>query len=611
MFEPCYQAVGGNGHARGPFCPCIAKREPILLTASNDVVLGLVTTILPPVPPSALTLVAYGQGKTTLRVFIKKEHTFYTMPNTLETRRIYYGDNLPIMRDLPTQSVDLIYLDPPFNSKRNYNMPLTDDYGKVLQAQAHVFTDTWEWEQKHHAQYLKTIEQRHHPLAHTLKGVDAIIRGGGVEDHQKSGAFAYLVHMAVRLLEMHRLLKPTGSLYLHCDPTMSHYLKILLDAVFGVAHFRNEIAWKRYATHSLSQSGFDSTADTIFLYRRSKSSLFVKQYETISSTEIQKKFSHYEKETQRYYQHIALEQAVNYTKGDEIRIIEGRKVETTLGWRWSQKTFDQRIKKNPHLIYWTKNGRPRYKKYLDEYEGMPLGTIWTDIPYLSAGDGERVGYPTQKPLALLERIIKASSNAGEVVFDPFCGCGTAILAAEQLGRQWIGIDITYHAVKILRERFEGSKTSPQLWSNITVIGEPYSPQEALVLAELDKHEFEKFAVKTFGGSHSGKKGSDDGVDGYFTCYPKKTNPAPGSTRETLTQEGIIQVKGGKVGNWRQTISALHNDANGRPAVLITAHDHPAARSAAKNTQNVWVYTIAQIMNAEHNQDFTLVCTRPA
>ncbi len=262
--------------------------------------------------------------------------------------------------------------------------------------------------------------------------------------------------MAQRLEQMKRLLKPTGSIYLHCDPTASHYLKMLMDVVFGKENFRNEIVWKRYAVHSLAQYGFDAVSDNILFYSASHvEGKFNSIHGFSDDYELEKRFPHIEDNTGRRFQHVALEQSSNKSSAGETRTIQGREVVSELGWRWSQKTFDRRLDDNPEIIYWTRNGRPRYKKYADEYKGSPSGNIWTDIPYLSSGDRERTGYP-KKPLALLERVIKASSNPGDVVLDPFCGCATTCVNAERWGRQWIGIDIGEKALWLVESRLQAS-----------------------------------------------------------------------------------------------------------------------------------------------------------
>jgi site-specific DNA-methyltransferase (adenine-specific) len=346
--------------------------------------------------------------------------------------------------------------------------------------------------------------------------------------------------MAPRLVELHRVLKPTGSLYLHCDPTASHYLKVMLDVIFGARNFMNEIAWKRYAAHSLSQGRYDRISDRILFYckdiRVPRS--FNPPTEALSDEEIAKRFPHIEPETGRRFQHVSLEQSSNKSSAGETRIIQGRVVVSEIGWRWTQETFDQRLRENPHLIYWTSTGRPRYKIYADEYKGKPVGDIWTDVPYLSSGDAERLGYPTQKPLALLERIIQASSREGDTVLDPFCGCGTAIVAAQKLNRRWIGIDITHLAIALIKYRLSDMFDLKE-GVDYRVIGEPTTVSEARALAQQDRDEFQKWAIGLIPRARpfQQKKGKDTGIDGILYFKDDKSDP----------KKVVIQVKSGRVG----------------------------------------------------------------
>jgi len=232
------------------------------------------------------------------------------------------------------------------------------------------------------------------------------------------------------------------------DERRSHYLRVVLDEVLGPACFMNHISWRRYAAHSLSTKRFDTNTDHILFYVKNPSDYeFTLQYEQLDDQEVARRFPHTEVETGRRFQHVALEQSSNASSRGEERVIQGRKVRTNIGWRWTQKTFDDRLRENPHLIYWTAEGRPRYKVYADEYQGRPLGDAWTDIPYLSAGDTERGDYPTRKPEALLDRLIRASSNPGDVVLDCFIGSGTTAAVAQKLGRRWIGCDINRGAIQ--------------------------------------------------------------------------------------------------------------------------------------------------------------------
>jgi site-specific DNA-methyltransferase (adenine-specific) len=444
---------------------------------------------------------------------------------------LYYGDNLEVMRKyIGDESVDLIYLDPPFNSQRDYNLLFREQSGEPAQAQIKAFTDTWQWSERAYVEFCETC-----PKPALVELVQGFVRTLGRND-----LTAYLVMMAPRLVELHRVLKPTGSLYLHCDPTASHYLKVMLDVIFGARNFMNEIAWKRYAAHSLSQGRYDRISDRILFYckdiRVPRS--FNPPTEALSDEEIAKRFPHIEPETGRRFQHVSLEQSSNKSSAGETRIIQGRVVVSEIGWRWTQETFDQRLRENPHLIYWTSTGRPRYKIYADEYKGKPVGDIWTDVPYLSSGDAERLGYPTQKPLALLERIIQASSREGDTVLDPFCGCGTAIVAAQKLNRRWIGIDITHLAIALIKYRLSDMFDLKE-GVDYRVIGEPTTVSEARALAQQDRDEFQKWAIGLIPRARpfQQKKGKDTGIDGILYFQDDKSDP----------KKVVIQVKSGRVG----------------------------------------------------------------
>jgi site-specific DNA-methyltransferase (adenine-specific) len=443
---------------------------------------------------------------------------------------LYYGDNLEVMRKyLPDECIDLVYLDPPFNSNRDYNLLFREQSGEPAQGQIKAFTDTWQWSERAYDEFCQTC-----PKPALVELVQGFVRTLGRND-----LTAYLVMMAPRLVELHRVLKPTGSLYLHCDPTASHYLKVMLDVIFGARNFRNEIAWKRYAAHSLSQGRYDRISDRILFYCKDSrlTRTFNPPTEALSEEEINERFPHVEPETGRRFQHVSLEQSSNKSSAGETRIIQGRTVVSEIGWRWSQETFDQRLKENPYLIYWTSTGRPRYKIYADEYKGKPVGDIWTDVPYLSSGDAERLGYPTQKPLALLERILQASSNEGDTVLDPFCGCGTAIVAAQKLNRRWIGIDITHLAIALIKYRLSDMFDLKE-GEDYRVVGEPTTVAEARALAQQDRDEFQKWAIGLIPRArpYQDKKGKDTGIDGVLFFKDDLKDP----------KRALIQVKSGRV-----------------------------------------------------------------
>ena len=336
--------------------------------------------------------------------------------------RLIWGDKKYVLPSLLPEfagKIDLIYIDPPFATGQNfsYRAQVGDDefIKEANMIEEKAYRDTW---------------------------------GQGLD--------GYLSWFYDAVVNLHELLAERGSIFVHLDHHVSHSAKLILDEVFGTDNFRNEIIWKRYAAHSLAQEGFDNVADVILFYSyNQKEAIFNKVYGETDNETLVKRFPYVEDETGRRFQHIALEQSSNRSSAGEFRSIQGRDVVSKLGWRWSQETFDQRISENPYLIYWTKSGRPRYKKYADEYEGSPLGNVWTDIGYLSSGDSERLGYDTQKPETLLSRIIRASSNEGDLVLDCFCGSGTTAAVAEKLNRRWIACDLGRFAIHTARKRLLG------------------------------------------------------------------------------------------------------------------------------------------------------------
>jgi len=342
---------------------------------------------------------------------------------------------------------------------------------------------------------------------------------------------AYLSMMAIRLIELHRVLKPTGSLYLHCDPTASHYLKLLLDGVFGAENFRNEIIWQRSTGKALMSRRLPTNHDTILAYGRSdrttwNDSAIFRPYDAGNLPEkTQVKYSHKDTDGRIY----RLDSLINPNPNRPNLTYEFLGV--TRVWRWTQDRMQQAYEQG--LVVQTRPGTvPQLKRYLDEQRGVPLSDVWTDIAPLNSQAQERLGYPTQKPLALLERIINASSNEGDVVLDPFCGCGTAVHAGQKLGRQWIGIDVTHLAISLIEKRLKDAFPGIQF----EVHGTPKDLASAEDLASRDKYQFQWWAVSMvdalpFGGK---KKGADGGIDGiiYFKPDGKRTEKA------------LVSVKGG-------------------------------------------------------------------
>ena len=415
-------------------------------------------------------------------------------------RILYAADCLDVLNDeneLPDESVDLIYLDPPFNSNSNYNLPFKGRDKSLKPVEA--FKDTWEWTADDNGR-LEEMERdpRTRSLATIVKFAQEVEGGRG--RRAKPSLAAYLINMSIRLRAMRRLLKPTGSIYLHCDPTAGHYLKLLMDAIFGRKNFRNEIIWKRYSSvKNNTKHKYPTEHDFLLFYAKTKSAIFIPQYNPLSESALKE-----------------------YRFTDE----NGRKYRT------------RRRAKNAAGDEYNK------RLYLDDTLGSAVATIWAEKELrMGMGSQERLGYPTQKPLALLERIIKASSNPGDMILDPFCGCGTTVHAAESLGRRWIGIDISPFSTGLIRERM--ADNFPQLAKSAIVIrGIPETIDDARALAQRDKFEFEKWVCGFIGAEgmfhDPGTRGADGGVDGLLKFYrlvPKKVAKA---------EYAIVQVKGGRV-----------------------------------------------------------------
>ncbi len=446
----------------------------------------------------------------------------------LPTNLLYFGDNLDRLRDpryFPSESVDLVYLDPPFNSNRNYNVLFKESDVRESEAQIHAFEDTWSWDSsgRVHAVLADFWIRGQGKPADLL---DALIKALGYND-----VTAYLTMMAPRLLELHRVLKPTGSLYLHCDPTASHYLKLMLDAIFGPQNFRNEITWQRTNVHNDAKR-WSTVADTILYYGKSGRQTWNPPLASLGDDYVAGKYRYDDHDGRGLYQ---LDNMTSPNPRPNMMYEWHGHASPPAGWRYSKETM-QRLHDEGRIWYPAdKSKRPRLKRYLEEQEGQILGCVWTDIPPLNSQAKERLGYPTQKPLALLERIISASSNEGDVVLDPFCGCGTAVHAAHKLGRRWIGIDITPLATNLIRDRMEKAF----LGLKVEIEGWPKDMDGARALAALpDRYHFQDWAVIEVGGRPMGgerKKGADRGVDGVIPFTDGTAGP----------KRGIISVKSGQ------------------------------------------------------------------
>ena len=448
------------------------------------------------------------------------------------TKKLYYGDNLSILREnLADESVDLIYLDPPFNSKRDYNLLFKTPKGMQSDAQMVAFEDTWHWGGQAQDEFREIEKSKNTEVAEMMRALRDFL---GEND-----MMAYLTMMANRLLELHRVLKPTGSLYLHCDPTASHYLKIVLDSVFGKVNFQNEITWKRTFAHGNVGRNYGSVADIVFFYTKHASKYTWNQpFARLSDEATEKKFGNQDANGRRW-QSVTLRNPglrpnlhYPYKAGNGITYEPHPN-----GWSCNITRMRKYDKEGRLHFPSAAGGALRLKMYADESQGERVQNIWNDIAPIGAQAAERLGYPTQKPLALLERIIEASSNEGGVVLDPFCGCGTALDAAQKLNRQWIGIDITHLAVSLIEKRLKDRHAELRAKHAFDVIGVPRDFEAARDLALRDKHQFQLWAcalinVQPYRG---GKKGADQGIDGLGFIEVSKAK----------TEKVLASVKGGE------------------------------------------------------------------
>ena len=447
------------------------------------------------------------------------------------------------MAEWPNYCVDLIYLDPPFNSNRQYNAIYKDETGRPLPDQIEAFCDMWELD-----------EERER----IIRAMPVLMRDAGIDDptaelwrlwmralrDTQPRLLAYLSYMAERLLIMRRILKPSGSLYFHCDPTVSHYVKPFLDAVFGHENFQSEITWKRTSAHN-DAKGFGQVRDVILYYSRNDNLRTWNPIMVPHDADYVAKNYRYEDEQGRYRRHEIIRTA---SMGERPNLsYEYKGYTPRWGWRMERSKLES-LDAEGRLV-WSKAGRPYRKTYLSE--GQTPSNLWADIP--PALGKERIGYATQKPLALLERIIGASSNPGDVVLDPFCGCATALEAAHNLGSQWIGIDIAIHAVKrVARIRLQ-DRLGLIEGRDFLVEGVPRTVEGAQDLWQRDKYHFQKWAVEQVDGFVTSKRTADGGIDGrvYFAMHG-----------EPDLQSMVVEVKGGasvNVSDWRALKGVLSRD----------------------------------------------------
>jgi site-specific DNA-methyltransferase (adenine-specific) len=471
--------------------------------------------------------------------------------------KLYYGDNLTVLRGcIDSESVDLIYLDPPFNSQATYNVLFRSTAGEQSRAQIEAFEYTWHWGDEAELAFDGVMTGGNADAAEMLRSMRAFLK--------ESDVMAYLCMMAIRLLELRRVLKPAGGLYLHCDSTASHYLKVLLDATFGAENFRNEIVWKRRVGMSSAvheSNRFGTCTDTILFYAKTDDSLFVPQYNKESPEYreyIEERFTMTD-ENGRKFQPTSL---VNPAyRPNLIYDYKGYKSPPN-GWMITRDKMKQWDKQGKLYFPKDKKGRIRRKSYADELRGMPIQNLWTDIPEINSQAQERLGYPTQKPLALLERMVLASSKEGDTILDPFCGCGTAIHAAQKLRREWTGIDITHLAISLIEKRLKDAFPGIQY----EVHGTPKDLDGAWDLAARDKYQFQWWAVSLvnavpFAGR---KKGADSGIDGLIYFKPE------GKT----TEKAIVSVKGGDHVNVAMVRDLAHvvDRENAKIGVFVTLAD---------------------------------------
>lgn len=448
---------------------------------------------------------------------------------------LYYGDNLKVLREhIPDNSIDLIYLDPPFSSKADYNILFRESTGAMSEAQITAFEDTWHWTIESEKTFNEIIRIAPANVIEMMKSIRQFLGQNDV--------MAYLTIMCIRLMELERVLKPTGSIYLHCDPTASHYLKILMDTIFGKTNFKNEIIWRRSQTRSSISKIFKRAHDTIFLYVKSDNYKFEIQYKELSKAS---KSLYKKKDKNGYYRLVPLVVS-GIRKGETGKTWRGidPNIHGKSGSHWVTipRKLDEYAKQG--LIVWPqkKGGLPQLKYYLKDNKGVPITDFWDDIDLIQPSSIESLGYPTQKPEILLERIIKAGSNEGDIILDPFCGCGTTIAVAQKLNRNWIGIDITHLAVNLMKFRLQNMfGLIPK--KHYKVIGEPEDIAGAIELASQNRYQFQWWALSLINAKPFGdkKKGADRGIDGYM-YFREKTH-----SRKMDIKSIIVQVKSGKVG----------------------------------------------------------------
>ncbi len=438
---------------------------------------------------------------------------------------LYFGDNLTVLREqVKDETVDLVYLDPPFNSSANYNVLFRAPSGQASEAQAEAFRDTWEWGESASEAYDDVIR---------ANGDIALVLSGLRKWLGDNAMMAYLAMMAARLIELRRVMKPTASLYLHCDPTASHYLKLILDSIFGHGNFRNEIVWRRSGRRSSINQIYRRAHDAILFYSKEDNYNFNIQYEEHDETLI-KKYS--QVDDRGRYQLVPL--MASGTRGGETGkpwrgFDPNTRGKAGMHWLTIPEKLEAYVAKGLVAFPSKKDGAPRLKYYLDQNKGVPFSDFWDDIDLINSMGHESLGYPTQKPLSLLERIV-SSVNPDAIVLDPFCGCGTTIEAAQRLGNPWLGIDVTHYAITLIEGRLKKLGVGAESYN---VSGRPTTIEGARDLARRDKHQFQWWALWRLGAQmyREEKRGADRGIDGNIFYH----NGPYGTGRI------IVSVKGGE------------------------------------------------------------------
>lgn len=479
---------------------------------------------------------------------------------------LIYGDNLKVLRNpmlFVDGSVDLVYLDPPFKPMEKYNVLFRARSGTPAAAQVRAFDDAWNWGEAAKAAYHDAMENSPTKVRRSLDALKTIL--------DQSDMFAYLCMMAPRLVELHRILRDTGSIYLHCDPAASHYLKILMDAVFDPGNFRSELIWKRTSAHS-SAKRYGPVHDVLLFYTKSDAFTWNPIYQPLPQETLDQWYNNVEPVTGRRFNRADLT-ASGIRKGPSGAPWRGINP-TEKGRHWAIPGFVKGVVEGLETqealealdaagrIYWPKkkDGMPMVKRYVEESRGIPAQDVISDI-YMNNVSSQRLGYPTQKPILLLERIVQASSNEGDVVLDPFCGCGTTVEAAQNQKRRWIGVDVAYDAIRIIRERLANKglveKDDYEVW------GEPESVEDAINLASEDKYQFQWWAVRRLGAREIDyKKGADAGIDGRLVLRVERSGDR--------LPEAVISVKGGatNVGHVRDLRGVIERE-KAEIGVLVT------------------------------------------